>query len=314
LVALPACAATTPSVPACRTQVPLSQAANDTVADKVSGVVDLGTVASGAGPASRSASDPASDMAVTGSVLLAVLAGAASETGDWSATPLPQALNWQAGSSGGDFTYSVPIDVPTAPGALAPEVSLGYSSGSVDGLSKSKNSQASWVGEGWDYHPGFVERSYRPCIRDGEGSTGGGNLCWVSASPLTLVLDGKSTRLVQTAANGWKTEDDSDGWRVEHLTSPWESFKVTTRDGTQYFFGSKPASEYGGIMTVEVYGNNPGEPCYHSGGLHLSHCTMPYRWNLDRVVDVHGNVMDLEWWRHRGSYGGVGNDVFPYDI
>lgn len=299
LVALPACAVTTPSVRDCRVQTPIGGSRNDRASTTVSATLDLG----------RSAAP----------TVVALTAGSSSETGDWGATPLSQTASWQAGSSGGDFTYQVPITMPPAPGGLVPDVSLSYSSGGVDGLTKSRNSQSSWVGEGWDYHPGYVERTYRPCRDDGV-SYSGGDLCWVSLSPVTLVLNGKSTRLIDTGS-GWKPEDDSDGWKVERLTGlaneahDGEAFKVTTSDGTQYFFGSKPSTQYGGVLQVEVFGNDPGEPCHLDTGFSYSHCTMPYRWNLDRVVDVHGNAIDYEWWRFQGNYGGNGGaDSFTYDI
>ena len=235
---------------------------------------------------------------------------------------------WSAGSVAGDFTYRVPIETPPAPGGLEPEVALTYSSARVDGLTSSKNTQASWAGEGWDYHPGYVERAYRLCRNDGVAYTGG-DLCWVAVSPLTLTLNGKTTRIV-AADTGWKAEDDSEGWKVERLTGvdngvlSGESFKVTTRDGTQYFFGSRraggplnggdPSGSYGGPLVVQVYGNNAGEPCYNSSGFATSSCQMPYRWNLDKVVDVHDNVIEYEWYRDRASYGGNNAaSVYQYD-
>jgi hypothetical protein len=121
----------------------------------------------------------------------------------------------------------------------------------VDGLTKSTNSQASWIGEGWDYHPGFVERSYRSCRLDGNSPSQ--DLCWVSASPVSVVLDGVSSRLFRHDADGsWRAEDDSAGWRVERLTGlgngarDGEAFRITTADGTQYWFGSKADGSYGG--------------------------------------------------------------------
>jgi hypothetical protein len=142
---------------------------------------------------------------------------------------------------------------------------------------------------------------------------------------MTIVLNGQSSRLITNGDGNWWAEDDSAGWRVQRLTIEQtevdngarggETFKITTRDGTEFFFGSRPASAGGGVLNVEVYNHESHEPCYVAGGFHYSHCPMPYRWNLDRVVDVKGNVIDYQWGRHRGSYGGNGGtDVFPYDI
>ncbi|WP_203750069.1 RHS repeat domain-containing protein [Catellatospora bangladeshensis] len=332
LVAMPACAVTTPTVASCRTQVP--QGVNSIATDLVSTTVDLGTASAAAAGAGATMTAAAGQP-----IVLAVMAGESAATGDWSATPLSQTGDWaatpyadengwSAGSVAGDFTYKVPVQLAPAPGGLEPEVELTYSSARIDGLTSSKNTQASWVGEGWDYHPGYVERAYRLCRNDGVSYTGG-DLCWVATSPVTLSLNGTTTRLI-AADTGWKAEDDSLGWKVERVTGldngvrDGESFRVTTPDGTRYFFGSKRAGgpnnggdstgKYGGPLSVEVYGNNAGEPCYSSSGFAASHCQMPYRWNLDRVVDVHDNVIDYEWYRDRGSYGGNnGATVYPYD-
>ncbi|HCU48502.1 MAG TPA: hypothetical protein DGG94_01495 [Micromonosporaceae bacterium] len=215
----------------------------------------------------------------------------------------------------------MPVTVPPAPGGLTPKISLDYSSAGVDGLTKSTSQQASWIGEGWNYEPGFVERSYRPCRLDGNPASEG-DLCWVSASPVTVVLNGVSTRLFRNDADGsWKAEDDSAGWKVERLTGlangarDGESFRITTRDGTVYRFGSKPRSAGGGVLNVEVFGNNAGEPCNNASGFAYSHCPMPYRWNLDQVADVHGNVIDYNWGVFQGSYGGnSGANVWVYDV
>jgi hypothetical protein len=54
-------------------------------------------------------------------------------------------------------------------GNLAPDVSLDYDSQSVDGEQVSTNSQSSWIGDGWSYSPGFIERTYVDCADDPAG-------------------------------------------------------------------------------------------------------------------------------------------------
>ena len=108
------------------------------------------------------------------------------------ATPLSEAGTWTAGGSSGAFTYSYPIDVPPVPGGLAPQVASDYDSQAVDGLTSSTNDQASWIGDGWDYQPGYIERDYQSCSQDDRrapsaGKTG--DLCWSAATtPTTLSL------------------------------------------------------------------------------------------------------------------------------
>ena len=61
----------------------------------------------------------------------------------------------------------------------------------------------------------------------------------------TLVFGGRSTRLVRDDASGVRHGADDDGLRVDHLTdlslgngdNDGEYWRVTTQDGTQYFFG-----------------------------------------------------------------------------
>ena len=74
------------------------------------------------------------------------------------------------------------MSVPPVPGGLAPQVSLGYNSQRVDGLTSSTNDQASWIGDGWDYQPGFIERDYQSCEQNPSGGTQTGDLCWSSTT------------------------------------------------------------------------------------------------------------------------------------
>ena len=50
-------------------------------------------------------------------------------------------------------------------------MSIDYSSSSVDGRSEVTNNQPSWLGEGFDYWPGYIERQYVSCSEDMEGGT-----------------------------------------------------------------------------------------------------------------------------------------------
>ncbi|MET9625817.1 sugar-binding protein, partial [Streptomyces sp. NPDC006464] len=88
---------------------------------------------------------------------------------------------------------------------------------------------------------------------------------------------------------------------------------VTTKDGTKYHFGlnklpgwsdngtaaDDPTTD--SVLTVPVYGNHAGEPCYKAGDWAHSYCTQGWRWSLDYVEDVHGNAMSL-WWKKDQNY------------
>jgi hypothetical protein len=70
-------------------------------------------------------------------------------------------MRWQAGLSSGDFGYGYPLRVPPALGGQSPKVSFNYSSQSIDGRTSATNNQPSWLGEGFEYSPGYVERKYK---------------------------------------------------------------------------------------------------------------------------------------------------------
>ncbi|WP_372346621.1 hypothetical protein [Streptomyces sp. KL116D] len=56
---------------------------------------------------------------------------------------------------------------PEVPGGLGPDLSLDYSSGTIDGRTGNTNNQGSWVGDGFDLEGGFIERRYKSCADDG---------------------------------------------------------------------------------------------------------------------------------------------------
>lgn len=295
LVQLPACVLTTPQRPGCRAASGLASA-NDTTTRTVSATVPV-------------AADPGS-----GSVF-AVTAGGTSESGDWTATDLAAAGTWMHDGSSGAMTYSYPLRLPPAAGPM-PEISLTYSSQAHDGLTSGSNNQASWVGDGWTYQPGFIERTYRTCARDMDGGNNDlrtGDLCWDGDSPaLTIALNGLSTSLVRDDGTGrWRAADDQ-GWRIERLGSPAtpgsgtsERWVVTTPDGTRYFFAGAVSSSKS-RWTVPVFGNNSGEAC-HAGEFADSACRQAYRWLLDRVVDTSGNLTRFYYGTETGHYAAAGD-------
>ncbi|MFI1583968.1 hypothetical protein [Embleya sp. NPDC020630] len=259
LVSMPECALTTPDVPSCRVRTPIAGGRNDRVKNRVLADVDV--------PAA------AHTTSATGTLLLALTAGASGPSGDYKATSLSPSGSWSAGGNSGSMSWSYGVAVPPALAGAAPTVNLSYNSGSVDGRTTSTNNQASWLGEGWEYSPGFVERSYDSCARDGQDKSG--EKCWSNRNSLTLSLNGKSSTLVQddTDTSKWRLEGDDDS-RIEPFTGAvngddnGEYWRLTTGDGVQYYFGvnhrpggnnADPATN--STWSAPVYGNNPGEPC-----------------------------------------------------
>ena len=145
---MPQCALSTPDTPSCR------WSALPTTADPAGGTVS----------ATVSVDSAAAVQAATGS-FVALAAAASGTDGDFSATSLSPSSSWSAGGNSGDFSWNYPTRVPPATGPT-PNITLAYSSSAVDGRSEVTNNQPSWIGEGFDYSPGYIERRYVPCFED----------------------------------------------------------------------------------------------------------------------------------------------------
>ncbi|GAA1287985.1 RHS repeat-associated core domain-containing protein [Saccharothrix xinjiangensis] len=236
--------------------------------------------------------------------------GATKDGGGTSrATPLKQSATWDVSEQTGDFSWSYPLRVPPAPGGFEPEFSLSYASSEVDGVTSATNNQASWAGDGWNVGAGFVERTYGACADDKTGGTtppdGVGDLCWRSDNAVAAFAAGGGQLIRDDATGGWRAKAD-DGSRVERLTGAangdddGEHWQITTAEGTRYLFGSRPGAR--STWTVPVFGDDVGEPC-HNASFGAAHCTQAWRWNLDRVVDRHGNTITYDYAPEWNSYG-----------
>ncbi|WP_436501435.1 polymorphic toxin type 30 domain-containing protein [Actinokineospora sp. HUAS TT18] len=264
-----------------------------------------------------------------GTAVLAATSGGSGTNGSYGATNLAPSGSWSAGTSSGDFTYSVPMAMPMSPGGAAPQLGLSYASSSVDGRTSVTNNQASWVGDGWDLSAGgFIERTYRACAEDDGGNQGTaltGDMCW-KEEHYTVSLGGMSGKLIKDTATGKLRPEKDDGSRIEKIGgSPngydgSEQWKVTSPDGTQYFLGlnklpgwtaGKP--ETNSTFTMPVFGNHAGEPCNTTTFVNSS-CTQPYRWNVDLMVDPRGNAMAFYYAHETNHYkrGGVNGTNTAY--
>lgn len=325
LVQLPACAVTDPQAVGCQKQTPLASH-YDPASKKITADVTLPAANTGMAQPRSMAMNSMADSAAGAappSTTVGVVSGFSSGTGTYAATSLNPSQAWTSGDSAGSFTYSYPVQAPPALGGAAPTVQLSYDSASVDGLTSSTNSQASWIGgDGWNYSPGFVERSYQPCSKDGIASSG--DECWAGAN-LTLSLGGHSGQLVPNdsscQANApaateqsnctWRIKGD-DGTKVQFLTGAtngtWNGsyIKVTDTSGEVYYFGlnhlpdangnpTTLGADSGSAWTVPVYSPNSGDPCYDPAKGQASWCQSAWRWNLDYVVDPHGNLTNYTY-------------------
>ncbi|MEV4411978.1 RHS repeat-associated core domain-containing protein [Catellatospora sp. NPDC049609] len=245
---------------------------------------------------------------LAGGTLMALAAAPAGSAGDYKATSLSPSATWNAGGNTGDFSWSYALRVPPAVGGPAPSIALNYSSSSVDGKMVSANSQPSWVGEGFDWHPGFVERRYNTCSEDmGSGANNTektGDQCW-DTDNATISMPGHAGELIKGSGNRWHLRSD-DGTLVERRTggpsgdNDGEWWVATTTDGTQYWFGGRAGSN--ATLLTTVFGNHSGEPCRETAFAD-SHCVQGYRWQLDHVVDPHGNTMSFTYAKETNKYG-----------
>ena len=80
------------------------------------------------------------------------------------------------------------------------------------------------------------------------------------------------------------------------LDGAGEYWTVTTGDGTKYVFGLNKLpgaadQRTNSVWTVPVFGNDYGEPGYDEGTSFSGRAlNQAWRWNLDYVVDTHGNA------------------------
>ncbi|MDQ0313352.1 RHS repeat-associated protein [Kitasatospora herbaricolor] len=338
LVTLPACALTTPQVPSCLVRTPVASTYDAATKRLVVDVqLPLGgesssPPATGAVKSSFAGALAAPAAAPLAPLLLGGEIGPSGGGGTYSATSLSSSSNWSAGSSSGAFTYGYSVQAPPALGGGTPDVSLSYNSSSVDGKTSTTNSQASWVGDGWDFSPGFIERTYKPCDKD--GITGSGDLCWGGYNA-TLSLGSHSGELVSASSMGatsdaatgaWHLKND-DGTKVEFVSDTATGngtyngtyAKVTDPSGTVYYFGRNhlPGGDNSdqptlSASTVPVYSPNAGDECYKPAQGKDSWCQMWQRLSLDYVVDPHGNLITYTWapeanWYKRGAGQNNGN-------
>jgi RHS repeat-associated protein len=323
LVELPACVLTTPEVPSCRRQTPVVSA-NNAITDQLGADVTIPT-ASAAGQNASQDGRAASGVAGSGLMVMTADTSTSGSQGDYSATPLSDAGNWTAGGSSGAFDYSYPITVPPVPGGLTPPVSIDYDSQELDGLTSAANDQASWIGDGFDYQPGFIERDYETCSEDDltpalPPADLTGDMCWSANNMTTLSLNGTTTTLVDDPKNGWHTMADN-GAQISYDSSATSNgttngtndggyWVVTEPDGTSYYFGLNRLPGWASgdpttnsAWTVPVYSprSTDTDGCYLSTSFHS--CPQAWRWNLDYVTDPNGNAIAYFYNTETNYYG-----------
>ncbi|WP_234322723.1 RHS repeat-associated core domain-containing protein [Streptomyces sp. NRRL S-350] len=323
IVQLPGCALTTPGAAGCKTRTPVSSHRDDATGRLVAEVdVPQPTTAAAKSFTSGAFASPA---AAAPTVALAVEADAKGSSGDFTASPITPSASWQAGANAGNFTYGYTAELPSALAGPAPDVSLGYDSSSVDGKTASTNAQPSWIGEGWEWHPGSIVRGYKNCKDAGIDKSG--DQCW-GGDLLQLSLAGHAGQLVKDDKScEWHLQGE-DGTRVERLTGQnngaWngEAWRITTVDGTQYYFGASHLPGGDGtdqasnsVSTVPIYWPGGQDPCLKGGSPATGTWNqMGWQWSLDYVVDPHQNLITYRYDQEQNYYvqsGGQNNGNGP---
>ncbi|MES5823457.1 polymorphic toxin-type HINT domain-containing protein [Streptomyces sp. RG80] len=295
LARYPECVLTTPEKKACSTPTYLKSTNN---AEKQTLTATVQAAGDSSGPSTQLLD---AETATASATVVAATSGSSGDGGDYNATGLALSSEWGVNTSSGAFTWDYPITTPPVPGGTQPSVGLSYNSQTIDGQTATTNNQGSWIGQGFSYDPGYIERSYKACADDGHDDTIGDH-CWAYDNATLSLSGGTSGQLIKDTKTGeWRISSDNNS-KVEHLTGATngdnngEYWKITTTDGTQYFFGQNRLPGYASgneetnsTWTEPVYGDDSGEPCYNATFAD-AYCTQAWRWNLDHVVDSHGNV------------------------
>ncbi|XVV06037.1 RHS repeat domain-containing protein [Actinosynnema sp. CA-248983] len=317
LVALPECVLTTPERSECRVRRPI-RSDNDAVRKVVRADLALDESA----PADRP--HRFAGRAESAATVLAAVAGPEGSDGTFKATSLAASGTWSVGGNSGGFIWNYPISLPPAAAGerATPKVELTYNSSHVDGRTAAANGQSSWIGQGWEYSAGYVERSYRSCADDKSlpADQQTGDLCW-AGDVVTMNLGGQSLPLVlDDATKTWRTAPDS-GARVELVQGAvngarnGEYWKLTSTDGVSYFFGRNRGAGYSNqeqtnsTWTVPVYGPRSTDPCFSTAGFAASKCDQAWRWNLDFVEDPYGNTAAYYYSPETNYYGANGQST-----
>jgi len=188
---------------------------------------------------------------------------------------LPSVLGFQSDLFSGAATVSYPFNLPAGTGGLRPNLSLSYSSGSVDDLHLG-------ISEQWRFR--YVTQAQQAGL--GWNLTGIDSITKNKDGQYFLTVGGASYKVSAeepgTVNQTWHTSPQS-FLRISHDPANWgqNEWIVTAKDGTKYFFGSNPSDKAYTLFT-------PPENRY-------TQVQLVYRWMLTKIQDTHGNTVSFAY-------------------
>jgi len=188
---------------------------------------------------------------------------------------LPTLKAFETSLFSGAASFSYDLEVPVGAGGLAPRLTLNYSSARVNRMGDdADNSDGGWLGVGWDLDLGeiaFIHNKFTPDNR----------------KAYSINLNGISEKLIRgeegPPSGGYRTiyhytEHESFMRIVAHLED-WDDgrkgwWELWDREGNHYYFQS------------DLFYYKRPHDCLNR---------QYTKWKLTRVVDVHGNVMEISY-------------------
>lgn len=190
----------------------------------------------------------------------------------WQAARTPTMDAFQVSTFTGAATYSYSFWMPPGPGGFQPSLSLSYNSQVVD--SASVKTQASWVGMGWSFDTGYIERNMN------------GTDEYEGDDTFSLIVNGVSSLLLPVADDipaDTKTPfhaSDETFWKIWW---DWENeiWIILDKGGNEYRFGEGVDNENKAMYPYER--NNP-----HCGQL-------VWRWPITSMKNIYEQVISYTY-------------------
>jgi uncharacterized repeat protein (TIGR01451 family) len=200
----------------------------------------------------------------------------------------------------GAARYSIPIWTPPGRGGMQPDLSLSYSSSTVDGVLG--DVQAPWVGVGWNMDGVEIVRKITTSdtgygYENSFALTINGTLYDLTVNPNQpnhYYTKRSSFLSIERHAPAFGNAGD-----VNNTTKEW--WEVVTTDGTRYRLGHEYNSEqlalmYGYSCTTDGNGCQTPDGAYASSGYAgLAINLVAMRWRVDKVEDTLGNYMTYQY-------------------